>query len=123
MLVFTFIAPCYRFGPSGDPFNISCGVRIFLISRDEGQLSGEVLVYKHPGLHTGDIHKLQAIYVPALEDIVGNSKYGIFFPTVGPRSLTDEMANSDLDGDTYWVSQHPEVCLSTFLVNFWIISS
>ncbi|KAJ3702279.1 hypothetical protein LUZ61_005984 [Rhynchospora tenuis] len=74
---------------------------------DEGQLSGDVLVYKYPGLHTGDIHKLQATYLPELEEIVGNSKYGIFFPTVGPRSLADEMANSDFDGDMYWISQNP----------------
>lgn len=90
-----------------------------LIYRDEGQLSGEVLVYKYPGLHTGDIHILQATYVPDLEEIVGNSKYAIFFPTVGPRSLADEMANSDFDGDMYWVSRNPEVCLHTVLVHFW----
>ncbi|KAJ1687512.1 hypothetical protein LUZ63_018902 [Rhynchospora breviuscula] len=76
---------------------------------DEGHLSGDVLVYKYPGLHTGDIHKLQATYLPELEEIVGNSKYGIFFPTVGPRSLADEMANSDFDGDMYWISQNPEL--------------
>ncbi|KAJ3702278.1 hypothetical protein LUZ61_005983 [Rhynchospora tenuis] len=76
---------------------------------DQGQLSGDVLVYKHPGLHPGDIHLLQATYVEDLKNVVGNSKYAIFFPVVGPRSLADEMANSDFDGDIYWVSQHPEL--------------
>jgi RNA-dependent RNA polymerase len=67
-------------------------------------------VYKHPGLHPGDIHLLQATFIEGLERIVGDSKYAIFFPVVGPRSLADEMANSDFDGDIYWVSRHPEVC-------------
>ena len=55
------------------------------------------------------IHKLTATYIDGLEDIVGNSKYAIFFPTCGPRSLADEMANSDFDGDMYWVSRNPLV--------------
>ncbi|XP_078170266.1 putative RNA-dependent RNA polymerase 4 isoform X2 [Carex rostrata] len=76
---------------------------------DKGQVSGDVLVYKHPGLHPGDIHLLQATFVKGLEKVVGDSKYAIFFPAVGPRSLADEMANSDFDGDIYWVSRHPEL--------------
>jgi len=76
---------------------------------DNGQLSGKVLVYKHPGLHFGDIHILTATYIDGLEKIVGNSKYAIFFPTCGPRSLADEMANSDFDGDLYWVSRNPQL--------------
>ncbi|KAF3319962.1 putative RNA-dependent RNA polymerase 5 isoform X1 [Carex littledalei] len=76
---------------------------------DKGQLSGNILVYKHPGLHPGDIHLLQATFVKGLERVVGDSKYAIFFPVVGPRSLADEMANSDFDGDIYWVSRHPEL--------------
>ncbi|XP_078164219.1 putative RNA-dependent RNA polymerase 3 isoform X2 [Carex rostrata] len=76
---------------------------------DKGQLSGNVLVYKHPGMHPGDIHLLQATFVEGLERVVGDSKFAIFFPAVGPRSLADEMANSDFDGDMYWVSRHPEL--------------
>ncbi|KAF3341847.1 putative RNA-dependent RNA polymerase 5 isoform X3 [Carex littledalei] len=76
---------------------------------DKGQVSGDVLVYKHPGLHPGDIHLLQATFVKGLEKFVGDSKYAIFFPAVGARSLADEMANSDFDGDIYWVSRHPEL--------------
>ncbi|VVA99746.1 unnamed protein product [Arabis nemorensis] len=59
---------------------------------ESGQISGDVLVYRNPGLHFGDIHVLKATYVKALEDYVGNSKYGVFFPQKGPRSLGDEIA-------------------------------
>lgn len=82
-----------------------------LLNSDNRQVSGKVLVYKHPGLHFGDIHKLTATHIDGLEEIVGNSKYAIFFPTSGSRSLADEMANSDFDGDMYWVSWNPQVSL------------
>jgi RNA-dependent RNA polymerase len=54
---------------------------------------------------------LTATYIDGLEEIVGDSKYAIFFPTSGSRSLADEMANSDFDGDMYWVSWNPQVAL------------
>lgn len=76
---------------------------------DNGQISGHVLVFKHPGLHFGDIHVLKATYVEDLESFVGNAKYAIFFPTKGPRSIADEIANSDFDGDMYWVSRNQEL--------------
>ncbi|XP_034699033.1 probable RNA-dependent RNA polymerase 5 isoform X1 [Vitis riparia] len=76
---------------------------------DHGQVQGRVLVYKHPGLHFGDIHVLNATYVEALEECVGNAKYAIFFPINGPRSLADEIANSDFDGDMYWVSRNQQL--------------
>ena len=71
---------------------------------ESGQISGNVLVYRNPGLHFGDIHVLKATYVKALEEYVGNSKYGVFFPQKGPRSLGDEIA-----GDLYFISRNPEV--------------
>lgn len=73
-----------------------------------------MLVYKHPGLHFGDIHLLNATYVETLKDYVGDAKYAIFFPINGPRSLADEIANSDFDGDMYWVSTNPQVGSSAF---------
>lgn len=76
---------------------------------ENGQISGKVLVFRNPGIHFGDIHVLNATYVKAIEDIVGNAKYGIFFPTKGPRSVADEMAGGDFDGDLYWVSRNPEL--------------
>ncbi|CAN1342706.1 Probable RNA-dependent RNA polymerase 4 [Linum perenne] len=78
---------------------------------DNGQVSGKVLVYRNPGLHFGDIHILNAVYVKDMEDYVGNAKFGIFFPTQGPRSLADEMAGGDYDGDMFFVSRNPEVSL------------
>ncbi|XP_018450904.1 probable RNA-dependent RNA polymerase 5 isoform X2 [Raphanus sativus] len=76
---------------------------------ESGQISGNVLVYRNPGLHFGDIHVLKATYVKALEEYVGNSKYGVFFPQKGPRSLGDEIAGGDFDGDMYFISRNPEL--------------
>ncbi|CAD5318965.1 unnamed protein product [Arabidopsis thaliana] len=74
-----------------------------------GQISGDVLVYRNPGLHFGDIHILKATYVKSLEQYVGNSKYGVFFPQKGPRSLGDEIAGGDFDGDMYFISRNPKL--------------
>ncbi|XP_021848594.2 probable RNA-dependent RNA polymerase 5 isoform X3 [Spinacia oleracea] len=91
-------------------FTASPRTMIFLcLSRDDGQVSGPVLVYRNPGTHPGDIHVVNARYVGALKEIVGNSKYGIFFPSKGPRSMADEIAGGDYDGDTYWVSTNFEL--------------
>ncbi|PKA63394.1 putative RNA-dependent RNA polymerase 3 [Apostasia shenzhenica] len=90
------------------------------IMLDNGQVSGDVLVYKHPGLHFGDIHRLTAKYVKGMEDIIGNSKYGIFFPVKGRRSLTDEIANSDLDGDMYWICRNAELLAYFTPANPWV---
>ncbi|KAI8571425.1 hypothetical protein RHMOL_Rhmol01G0119300 [Rhododendron molle] len=67
---------------------------------DNGQISGDLLVYRNPGLHFGDIHRLKAVYVKQLEEIVGNAKYGIFFSTQGERSVANEMAIFDFFGKT-----------------------
>ncbi|KAG2481636.1 hypothetical protein PVAP13_J128760 [Panicum virgatum] len=40
------------------------------------------------------------------KNFVGYSKNAILFPISGKRSLADEMANSDFDGDEYWVSRN-----------------
>lgn len=87
------------------------------IYRKDGQVSWEkVLVYRNPGLHFGDIHVLKATYVKELEDFVGTSKYAIFFPCNGPRSLADEIAGGDFDGDMYFVSRNPEVGIYCTLI-------
>nr|XP_043622606.1 probable RNA-dependent RNA polymerase 5 isoform X2 [Erigeron canadensis] len=86
------------------------------LNRDEvciilgnGQLSGKVLVYRNPGLHFGDIHVLNARHVAELRDYVGNGKYAIFFSTKGRRSVANEIANGDFDGDLYWVTNNHEL--------------
>lgn len=82
------------------------------MNRNDGQVSWEkVLVYRNPGLHFGDIHVLKAVYVEELQELVGTAKYAIFFPCKGPRSLADEIAGGDFDGDMYFVSRNPEVGL------------
>ncbi|KAI3781775.1 hypothetical protein L2E82_11799 [Cichorium intybus] len=87
-----------------------------ILNRDEvciilenGQISGKVLVYRNPGLHFGDIHVLNARYVKQLEDYIGNGKFAIFFSTKGKRSVANEIANGDFDGDMYWVSRNPQL--------------
>lgn len=67
------------------------------------------MVYRNPGLHFGDIHVLKAVYVEEIQKIVGDSKYAIFFSTQGPRSVADEIARGDFDGDLYWVSMNAKV--------------
>ncbi|KAJ3693854.1 hypothetical protein LUZ60_009334 [Juncus effusus] len=99
---------CYYLMGTADPTRTLNPNEVCVILNN-GQVTGDVLVYKHPGLHTGDIHVLRATYIKDLEKFVGKSKYAIFFPVVGPRSLPDEMANSNLDGDVYWVSTNQEL--------------
>lgn len=82
---------------------------------DNGQFSGDVLVYRNPGLHFGDVHVLKATYVEALKVVVGNAKYAIFFSTKGERSMASEIGDGDLDGDMYWVSYNPQVHSLTFM--------
>nr|GEX48161.1 probable RNA-dependent RNA polymerase 5 [Tanacetum cinerariifolium] len=45
------------------------------------------------------------ILYPAMEEFVGDTKYGIFFSTKGRRSMGSEITNGDFDGDLYCVSQ------------------
>ncbi|KAH9800966.1 putative RNA-dependent RNA polymerase 3 [Citrus sinensis] len=98
-----------------DPTGILKSNEVCIILKD-GQVSWEkVLVYRNPGLHFGDIHVLKATYVKELEDFVGTSKYAIFFPCNGPRSLADEIAGGDFDGDMYFVSRNPEAVMDRFL--------
>ena len=55
---------------------------------------------------------MHARYVEEIESYVGHSKYAIFFPCVGPRSVADEIGGGDFDGDMYWVSKNPQVSIS-----------
>ncbi|KAG2274573.1 hypothetical protein Bca52824_057128 [Brassica carinata] len=93
------------------------------IPGEAGQISGDVLVYRNPGLHFGDIHVLKATYVKALEEHVGNSKYGVFFPQIGPRSLGDEIAGGDFDGDMYFISRNPNGTTNYSPLEPWVSSS
>uniref|UniRef100_A0ACD5VTA2 Uncharacterized protein n=1 Tax=Avena sativa TaxID=4498 RepID=A0ACD5VTA2_AVESA len=80
------------------------------IIHENGQVSGEVLIYRYPGLHFGDVHVLTATPIRNLEKtVVGSSKYGILFPISGSRPLADEMAGGDYDGDMFFVSRNPQI--------------
>ncbi|KAG9449119.1 hypothetical protein H6P81_009084 [Aristolochia fimbriata] len=105
------LTECYYLMGTADPTGTLRPNEVCVIL-ENGQISGKILVYKHPGLHFGDIHVLSAKYVEGIEAIVGNAKFAIFFPTSGPRSLADEIANSDFDGDMYWVSRNPQLLKS-----------
>jgi len=100
------IEECYNLMGSTDPTGMLKPNEVCVIL-DSGQYSGDVLVFKHPGLHFGDIHALTARQISGLEkNFVGYSKNAILFPISGKRSLADEMANSDFDGDEYWISRN-----------------
>ncbi|CAF1202197.1 unnamed protein product [Rotaria sordida] len=66
---------------------------------------GPVVVTRNPCFHPGDIRKLTAVNVPALHSL----KNVIVFPMNGPRAHPAEMSGGDLDGDTFWISRHPDL--------------
>lgn len=77
--------------------------------RDGLAHSGDVLVYKSPGLHPGDVRKLRAVTLDGVvrETVVsGVSRKRatlLIFSVRGARAEADKIANSDLDGDEYLV--------------------
>lgn len=80
-----------------------------ILCRGDGKIVGKVLVYKNPGKHWGDVHAFDAVWDELLNPYVGPGKYTIFFSVQGDRPIVDEIANSDLDGDLFWVSDNSEV--------------
>ncbi|XP_062090882.1 probable RNA-dependent RNA polymerase 5 isoform X2 [Humulus lupulus] len=103
-----YIPECYYLMGTADPTGKLESDEVCIVLHN-GQISGKVLVYRNPGIHFGDIHVLKATYIEELESFVGNAKYAIFFSTKGPRSVADEIAGGDFDGDMYWVSRNPEL--------------
>ncbi|OIW03701.1 hypothetical protein TanjilG_29736 [Lupinus angustifolius] len=103
-----YVSDCFYLMGTVDPTGRLKRNEVCII-HENGQIRGPVLVYRNPGLHFGDIHMMQATYVEELESYVGHSKYAIFFPCVGPRSVADEIAGGDFDGDMYWVSKNPQL--------------
>jgi hypothetical protein len=67
----------------------------------------EVLLYRSPGQHPGDVRKVRLAPPPdELQRALGELNErdsAIIFPVLGARSLADEMAGGDLDGDTFAV--------------------
>ncbi|CAF3432324.1 unnamed protein product [Rotaria sp. Silwood1] len=68
-------------------------------------IRGSVIVTRNPCFHPGDIRKLKAVDVPALYGL----KNVIVFPMQEPRPHPKEMSGGDLDGDTFWISRHPDL--------------
>ncbi|CAF2744395.1 unnamed protein product [Rotaria sp. Silwood2] len=66
---------------------------------------GPVVVTRNPCFHPGDFRRLTAVDVPALHKL----KNVIVFPMNGPRPHPAEMSGGDLDGDTFWISRHPDL--------------
>ena len=73
----------------------------------------EVLIYGSPGMHPGDLHKVSVCYPEALREMICGTDptraHGVFFSTRGGRSLADEIAGGDFDGDEYAVIAWPEL--------------
>ena len=63
----------------------------------------EVLIYRAPGTHTGDVRKMRHIIKPEIEALFQGVEPSrstvIFFSTQGDRSAADMMADGDYDGD------------------------
>ena len=70
-----------------------------------------VLLYGSPGMHPGDMHKVRVEYPPALRAMINGVDIKrinvVFFPTVGARSLADQIKGGDFDGDKYGVIACP----------------
>ncbi|XP_024533950.1 probable RNA-dependent RNA polymerase 4 isoform X1 [Selaginella moellendorffii] len=94
---------------SADPTNTLARNQVAILLENGPLHRHKVLVYKHPGMHPGDVHVFEATWNQELESCLGNSKYVIIFPTKGPRSVVHEIANSDLDGDLYWICTNEQV--------------
>jgi RNA-dependent RNA polymerase len=103
-----YLEDCFYMMGTVDPTHSLKPNQVCII-HENGQITGDVLVYRNPGLHFGDIHIMQATHVEGLESYVGHGKYAIFFPCVGSRSVADEIAGGDFDGDMYWISKNPQV--------------
>ncbi|XP_017248678.1 probable RNA-dependent RNA polymerase 5 isoform X1 [Daucus carota subsp. sativus] len=102
------ISESYYLMGTADPTGLLENDQVCVILGD-GQVTGDVLVYRNPGLHFGDIHVLKATYLESIADFVGNAKYAIFFSAKGLRPMAKEIGDGDLDGDMYWVSKNPKL--------------
>lgn len=78
----------------------------------------EVLLNGAPGMHPGDLRKAQVEYPEPLRAMVAHADprrmHVLFFSTRGRRSLADQIAGKDYDGDEcYLINWQPLVNLCT----------
>ena len=68
---------------------------------------GEVLFYRSPGIHCGDVRKGRVVLpseeLKAVLGKLGPRDNAVIFSVQGRRSLADEQAGGDLDGDVFSV--------------------
>ena len=68
---------------------------------------GEVLFYRSPGIHCGDVRKGRVVLpseeLKAVLGKLGPRDNSVIFSVQGKRSLADEQAGGDLDGDIFSV--------------------
>ncbi|PRP80277.1 peroxisomal acyl-coenzyme A oxidase 3-like [Planoprotostelium fungivorum] len=93
------------FGVVDDTMSLREG-QVYVNFGDTCPLEGEVLIFRHPCYHPGDIQKHIAVACPELMHIRGPC---IVFPALGSRPAANTMGGGDLDGDTFFVSQNPLV--------------
>eukprot|EP00981_Chlorochromonas_danica_P003083 scaffold614_cov157-Ochromonas_danica.AAC.1 len=82
------------------------------IQLNQGYITGQVIVTRHPMYHPGDIRVFQATYCEQLAELVEHTNGGvIFFSTRGDRAPADMMSGGDYDGDKFVViySNHQDL--------------
>ncbi|PRP73388.1 RNA-dependent RNA polymerase [Planoprotostelium fungivorum] len=93
------------FGVVDDTKTLKPG-EVYVNFGDTSPLEGQVVIYRHPCYHPGDIQKHTAVSYPELQHIKGPC---LVFPAVGERPAANTMGGGDLDGDTFFVTQNPLV--------------
>jgi len=82
-----------------------------------GGAAPEVLIYKSPGCHPGDVRKLKHMRTPELEALLRGvdacRMHAVFFSTQGERADADKIAGCDHDGDKFTIISDP-VLVSLF---------
>ena len=101
--------------------NLPCSITLMLGVIDEhgileegevlagnGQIQGQVLIFRSPSMSPGDIQKVTAVPGRAgyPYDHLGET---LVFSAKGPRPLADMLAGGDLDGDEYYVIEEASI--------------
>ncbi|KAK5116442.1 hypothetical protein LTR62_007990 [Meristemomyces frigidus] len=76
-----------------------------LTGQQWSQISGDVLISRHPGMGSWDVQKARAVVHPELAHLHDV----IVFSTRGRRPLASKLSGGDYDGDTFWATWDPEL--------------
>ena len=90
-----------------DPMGTLQDNEVFVnLGEEQGILEGEILIFRNPGLHPGDIRKVTAVNKPELK----RWKNVIVMPCrLATFSLSAQCSGGDLDGDKFAVVWEPEL--------------